>query len=124
MGVAAGYSPLSIGGEADGSIQTPASHSALFALECTPRTISAVGVLSVTPTFESPGGMAKTVKDLSHLVSVILSAANPPRTIKVDLEKSWADYKIGFLDISKWRLPAELFTSTKEYCRQIVCFIA
>ena len=123
VGVAAGYSPLSIGGEADGSIQTPASRSALFALKCTPRTISTAGMLSVTPTFESPGGMAKTVKDLTNLISVVLSAAKSPRTIEVGFDKKWADYKIGFLDISKWRLP-ELFTSTEEYCRQVVCFLA
>lgn len=77
----------------------------------------------MTPTFESPGGMAKTVKDLTNLVSIILTAAKPSRNIEVDFGKKWSDYTIGFLDISKWRLPPDLFTSTKDYCRQVVCLL-
>ena len=48
--------------------------------------------------------MAKTVEDITHLVSAVLSAAKSPRTIKVNFDKEWADYKIGFVDLSKWRL--------------------
>ncbi|CAO1606208.1 hypothetical protein XANCAGTX0491_009709 [Xanthoria calcicola] len=40
VGVAAGYSPLAFASEADGSINTPASRAALFALKCTPQTIT------------------------------------------------------------------------------------
>ncbi|KAH8821315.1 amidase signature domain-containing protein [Xylogone sp. PMI_703] len=55
VGVAAGYSPISIGGEANGSIQTPASRSNLYALKITPQTLSTEGIFHIVPTVESLG---------------------------------------------------------------------
>ena len=78
------------------------------------------GMLSVAPTFESAGGMAKTVTDLAALVEVILRAAKSPRNFTVNLGREWSEFKLGFVDSSLWRLPPELFTSTDEYCRQVV----
>ncbi len=120
VGVAAGYSPVSIGGEADGSIQTPASRSALFSLKFTAQTILTEGMLLVTPTFETPGGMAKTVKDLVALAQVISKAAKKPQNMTIDLGKKWSDFKVGFVDPALWRLPSHLLTMTERYCRQVV----
>ncbi|KAJ5633528.1 amidase signature enzyme [Penicillium herquei] len=107
VAVAAGYAPLSIGGEADGSIGIPASRSSLFALKCTPQTISGEGILLIAPTFESIGGMAKTTADLAALIAIILEA-------------TWDSLTVGFVDPTKWQLPKELLTSDEDYTLQVV----
>ncbi|KAJ4146116.1 hypothetical protein NW754_001579 [Fusarium falciforme] len=89
LAVAAGYSPVSIGGEANGSLTTPASRAALYALKCTPQTISTDRIFQAVPTFETVGGMAKSVKDLADVTNVILQAAKEPRSIKVQFRSDW-----------------------------------
>ncbi|KAF2682905.1 hypothetical protein K458DRAFT_453191 [Lentithecium fluviatile CBS 122367] len=44
MGVAAGFSPLSLGTETSGSLTSPASRAALYALKLTPGSVSIKGV--------------------------------------------------------------------------------
>ena len=72
------------------------------------------------PTIESLGGMAKTVTDLEQVTKVILQTAKTPVNLKVDRSKTWKDYKLGFVDPGKWRLPADLFTATDDYRQQVV----
>ncbi|KAF2108353.1 amidase signature domain-containing protein [Lophiotrema nucula] len=119
LAVAAGYAPVSIGGEAYGSITTPASRSALYSIECTPRTINSEGIFLIVPTFESIGGIAKSVPDLTHLTKVILSAASEPRELRMDLPQAWDNMKLGFVEPGKWKLPDKLFASDPAYLRQI-----
>jgi amidase len=119
IGVAAGYSPISIGGEANGSIQTPASRSNLYALKITPQTLSTEGIFHIVPTVESLGGMAKTVADLEEVTKVILQTAKTPVELTVDRSKGWKDYQLGFVDSEQWRLPSELFTITDDYRQQV-----
>jgi len=119
LAVAAGYAPVSIGGEADGSITTPASRAALFSIKCTPQTINTEGIFLIVPTIESIGGMAKSVKDLAALTEVILTASIEPPNFDVELTKTWDGVKLGFVDPGKWKLPDELFTSDADYLQQI-----
>ncbi|KAK0104849.1 hypothetical protein ONS95_005115 [Cadophora gregata] len=119
IGVAAGYSPISIGGEANGSIQTPASRSNLYALKITPQTLSTEGIFHIVPTVETLGGMAKSVADLEALTKVILQTSKKPVKINVDHSTTWQNYTTGFVNADDWRLPKDLFTSTEEYRRQI-----
>jgi len=120
VGVAAGYSPISLGGEANGSIQTPASRSNLFSLRCTPQRFSTEGIFHVMPTVEALGAMAKTVLDLEEVTKVIFETAKSPTKLLVDSSKTWKDFKLGFVDPESWRLPSELFKATDDYKRQIV----
>jgi amidase len=119
VGVAAGYSPISIGGEANGSIQTPASRANLYALKITPQTLSTEGIFHIVPTVESLGGMAKAVGDLEEVTRVILQTAKTPVEMTVDRSKTWKDFGFGFVEPGKWRLPSDLFNATEEYCQQI-----
>ncbi|KAI4280164.1 MAG: hypothetical protein L6R38_004658 [Xanthoria sp. 2 TBL-2021] len=99
VGVAAGYFPLALGGEADGSINTPASRASLFALKCTPQTIPSDGIFLISPTFESPGGMAKTVEDLAGLIKIIVSTTDTPLHLPEKMPTAWAKFAPGF---RKW----------------------
>ncbi len=122
VAVAAGYCPISIGGEANGSIQTPASRSNLYSLKITPQTLSTEGIFHIVPTVETLGGMAKTVADLEEVTRVILQTANTVTELHVDRSREWISFSFGFVDPEKWRLPPELFITTDEYRYQIVSF--
>ena len=68
-------------GEADDSIDTPASRASYFALKCTPQMIRSGGVLLTAPTSESPGGMAKEVMSGgSHLGTPLQLPREVPTT--------------------------------------------
>jgi amidase len=123
VGVAAGYSPISLGGEANGFIQTPASRSALFAIKCTPQTLRADGIFHVMPTVEAIGPLAKTVGDLEEVTKVILKTTRHPVEILVDRSKTWKEFKLNFVDPDLWRLPTHLFIPTDEYKTQVVRYI-
>ncbi|KAL8849114.1 MAG: hypothetical protein Q9221_005883 [Calogaya cf. arnoldii] len=120
VAVAAGYSPLAIGGEADGSINTPASRAALFALKCTPQTIPSDGIFLISPTFESPGGMAKTVEDLAELIRIIVSTTDTPLQLPAKLPTVWSNISLGFVDPKLWQLPPSLLAPDQEYARQML----
>ncbi|KAL6359107.1 hypothetical protein LRP88_09307 [Fusarium phalaenopsidis] len=99
LAAAAGSSPISIGGEADGSLTTPARRAALYALKCTPQTISTDGIFQVTPRFETVDGMAKSMKDLSR--------------------NNWQGIRRGFVDPPKFKLPDFLFDSDEADLVQV-----
>jgi amidase len=123
VGVAAGYSPISLGGEANGSIQTPASRSDLFAMKGTPQTPRTDGMFHVMPTVEAIGPIAKTVGDSEEVTKVILKPAKRPVELLVDRSKTWSDFKLGFVNPDLWRLPTHLFIPTDEHKTQIVRYI-
>lgn len=64
--------------------------------------------------------MAKTAGDLRELVKIILQAAKSPVELPAETNHSWQNFTLGFLDPSLWRLPAQGFTLTEDYCNQIV----
>ncbi|KAL8676715.1 MAG: hypothetical protein Q9224_007259, partial [Gallowayella concinna] len=120
VGVTAGYSPLAIAGEADGSIGTPASRASLFAVKCTPQTIPTDGTFLISPTFESPGGMAKTVEDLTELIKIIISTTDSPLELPKEMPTAWSNFSLGFVDPNVWQLPSSLLAPDVEYSRQLI----
>ena len=71
VAAAAGYAPLALGVETDGSIVTPASATATVGLKPTVGLTSREGVIPITFTMDSPGPMARTVEDVAFLLSAI-----------------------------------------------------
>ncbi|PVH76796.1 amidase signature enzyme [Cadophora sp. DSE1049] len=104
VGVSAGFSPLSIGTEADGSLATPASRSALFGMKPTVGSTAMQGVFVISRAFDTLGGMAKSVQDLSYLIEYIQDDS-----AKSGLpDMSWAPLRLGFVKPEDWFLPASL----------------
>jgi amidase len=112
VGVSAGFSPLSIGTEADGSLVTPASRAALFGMKPTVGTTTMGGVFVISRTFDTLGGMAKTVEDLSHLIENIqddeVKDGLPGGTYQSFLKKTWSPLRLGFVKPEEWFLPPSL----------------
>jgi len=68
------FSPLSIGGETDGSMLTPGRRNSLYALKLTVGNFAADGIYRLTKTSDS-GGMAKCSADLTILTRILLSTS-------------------------------------------------
>lgn len=108
-GVAAGFAPVSLGTETDGSIVQPASRAALYGLKPTFGSTSSRGIMPVAPSFDTVGGMAKTVKDLADITGMLSGG----KDFSTYLRKSWADLGVGFVDPMIWQ-PAPIAVEPRE----------
>lgn len=123
VGVSAGFSPLGVGTETDGSLNPAASRAALYALKVSVGSSSCQGVISISSTIDSLGGMAETVKDVAHLTDALLNAnvrAGFPGGLVKFLTDSWKGIRVGVVDASLWQLPPQLLVSDDEYKEQMV----
>ena len=75
--LAAGFTPLAVGTETDGSIICPASVNGVVGLKPTVGTVSTKGVVPISASQDSPGPMGRTVRDVARLYCV-LSATKAP----------------------------------------------
>ncbi len=71
VAVAAGIVPLSIGTETNGSILSPSRHCSVVGVKPTVGLVSRAGVVPISPTQDTAGPMARTVRDAAALLSVI-----------------------------------------------------
>lgn len=123
VGVAAGFSPLSIGRETDGSLLTPGGRSSLYTLKLTVGDFAADGIFRLTKTLDIIGEMAKCSADLTILTRILLSTAaadHAAQHLENIHKMQFKDFTIGFVDPEAWRLPKSLLDPTEEYKKQIV----
>ena len=72
--VAASLAPFAVGTETDGSISCPAAFNGCVGIKPTVGTVPTVGVVPISASQDSPGPMARTVRDAAALLTVL--AAN------------------------------------------------
>ena len=84
IGVAAGYVPLAIGAEYNGSIINPAAYCGVVGLKPTVGLISRSGVIPISYNQDSPGPMTRSVRDAAIALSV-LAALDPEDPSNGDL---------------------------------------
>lgn len=122
--MAAGFSLLSLGQETDGSLISPASRAALYALKPTIGSVTLAGVISVTSAFDMVGPMARSVDDLAALTEIILDPSAkvgvPRDGFKSSLSGSWTGLRVGFLDPKIWKLPDSLCEPVDSVTAQMV----
>lgn len=97
VAVAAGYAPLALGVETDGSLVCPASATAVVGLKPTVGLTSRAGVIPISFTQDSPGQMARTVEDLAYLLTAI-AGRDPEDPANGDL--GWTAPAAQFPEIS------------------------
>jgi amidase len=73
--VAAGFSPLSIGTETNGSIVSPASQCGVVGLKPTVGLLSRRGIIPISSSQDTAGPMARTVKDVAALLGILIDPA-------------------------------------------------
>lgn len=97
-GLSAGFAPLAIGTETDGSIVSPSSACGVVGIKPTLGLVSRSGIVPLSPAQDTAGPMATSVADAAALLSV-LAAADP--------DDSAADHP-GTLDYLEFLDPAAL----------------
>ncbi|MGJ7514474.1 amidase family protein [Pseudomonas baetica] len=70
--VAAGFAPLSVGTETSGSISCPASMNGVVGIKPTVGLLSRSGIIPVTEKLDTPGPMARTVRDAALLLNAMV----------------------------------------------------
>lgn len=108
VSVAAGFSTLAIGTDTIGSLITPANRASLYAMKPTPGQIQMDGIFTLSSTFDSPGGMAKSATDLVNLMNTIMVPSGYlPGTSSADscfkMKRDWGDLRVGFASPSIWK---------------------
>ncbi|KAF2677883.1 amidase signature enzyme [Lentithecium fluviatile CBS 122367] len=107
VSVASGFSTLAIGTDTIGSLITPANRAGLYALKPTVGQVPMDGIFSLSKSFDSAGGMAKSAKDLVALSDALLSPTNKEasaHTLKSNfrIKEDWAGLRIGFTEPTIW----------------------
>lgn len=77
VAVAAGYVPVAIGTETDGSIVCPSAINGIVGIKPTLGLVSRAGIVPVTREQDTPGPLARSVADAAALLTVI--AGSDPR---------------------------------------------
>lgn len=97
VAVAAGLCAISVGTETDGSIICPSAVNGIVGIKPTLGLISRSGVVPIAHSQDTPGPMARTVRDAAILLTVLAgSDPNDPAT-QTDSRKAETDYT-KFLD--------------------------
>ena len=108
VGVSAGYAPISIGTETDGSLVLPANRAALYTLKPTVSIISQDGIIPISSFCDSAGPMTKSVADLAVLMDILVDPFRgdvPAGGYISAVTASWEGLKIGTLDPEIWTFP-------------------
>lgn len=103
--VSAGYSPLSIGTETDGSLVVPASRAALYSLKPTIGLVSQHGIIPVSHTMDAAGPIAKTPYDLALLLEILREDGTPGYPdggFTTVLTDSWAELSVAAVNYETW----------------------
>ena len=116
VAVAAGFSPVALGSETQGSISCPASFTAVYALKPSTGLLSRSGILPSSTTFDAPGMFGKSAWDLASLLTIAAgSDLEDPVTMETfpsvsrdytkSLASNWTDWRLGIADQDWfWRL--------------------
>ncbi|PNP44257.1 hypothetical protein TGAMA5MH_03863 [Trichoderma gamsii] len=120
VGVSTGFGIVSLGVETDGSIVSPASRAALYAMKPTIGTVSMDGVVPVTKSLDSVGAMARSPADLA-VVMKMLQAKGPGYGggLSQLMTQKWYGLRIGFVDENVWKLPETLCKTDNEVLYQM-----
>ena len=132
MAVSAGFAPVSIGADFNGSLTNPAIRAALYTIRTTPGTVSDAGGFPFSLNRDSVGPMAKSTGDLVELLNIITDTTHPnvpDHGYSRTSSREWKDISIATLDPHIWRLPEwvqkpqpgaldEIVRLTEAYCEQ------
>ncbi|KKP07161.1 hypothetical protein THAR02_00697 [Trichoderma harzianum] len=115
VGVSAGFGIVSLGVETDGSIVSPASRAALYAMKPTIGTVSIDGVIPASKILDSVGAMAMSPADLAMVIEM-LQATGPNHDERLSqlMTQKWDGLRIGFVDEKIWKLPENLCKHNDE----------
>lgn len=89
--VAAGFAPLAVGTETEGSILCPAGMNGIVGIRPTLGLVSRTGIIPLASTQDTAGPMARTVRDAAILLSA-MAASDPKDGATADARTHAVDY--------------------------------
>ncbi|KAK4064443.1 hypothetical protein Trihar35433_7960 [Trichoderma harzianum] len=120
VGVSAGFGIVSLGVETHGSIVSPASRAALYAMKPTIGTVSMDGVIPVSKSLDSVGAMARSPADLAMVIEMLQETGpNHNERLSQLMTQEWDGLRIGFVDEKIWKLPENLCKNDDEALSQM-----
>jgi amidase len=94
--VAAGFAPLAIGTETDGSITCPASLNGVAGIKPTVGSVPTAGVVPISASQDSPGPIARTVDEVALLLEVLTARSGildrarlGPSNLRIAVARTW-----------------------------------
>jgi amidase len=108
-----------MGTETIGSIVTPSTRAALYALKPTVGIQDSTGLYCMTEFFDSPGPMAKSAADVRILTEILLGKSFD-LPIGSDI---WKGIEVGFLDPKVWKMAVDFCTQFEGTAEQMVCLV-
>ena len=123
MAVSAGFAPVSIGADFNGSLANPAIRAALYTIRTTSGLVSENGGFPFSVDRDSVGPMAKCTEDLTNLLDVMVDKAChevPQGGYGRSPRRQWKDISIALLDPHHWHLPEKVQKPQPGALEQIV----
>ncbi|CAI7583458.1 unnamed protein product [Penicillium palitans] len=114
VATAAGFAPLTIGSEADGSIVQPAIRAGAYSLKGTVGDVIMKGTQSGGAAFDSAGPIGKSAEDCADVMDILL----PGGDFSSHLTKSWNGIRIAYLDYKTWQFPESVCEKTRAFDTQ------
>jgi len=107
VAISAGFAPLSIVADFNGSLTNPATRAALYTIRPTPGIVSEHGCFPFSKNRDSVGPVAKSVEDLAGLLNVIVDVEHPGVPdwgYDIEVSREWGDVSFATLDPRRWCL--------------------
>jgi amidase len=112
VAVAAGFAPVSLGAETDGSLVQPANRAALYAVKLTQGSVDMTGSQPGNPDLDTAGPLAKSTIDVLNLLNVLMKPSRERITVD-QLPEDWTSLNVGFVNPHEWQ-PADFVTAPNE----------
>jgi amidase len=125
ISVAAGFAPMAIGTETEGSLISPSTRQSLYTIKPTLGTVPNAGIMPVSFYLDVAGPMCRSVKDTVDLLSILAGKDHPNIPAggfnsAMKGAAGWKSLKVGTLDPAKFRYDSSLQTPIPEAIEQIV----
>lgn len=111
MAVAAGFAPVSVGTDTNGSILMPATRNDVFAMKPTLGLIYRDGICPIWLEFDSAGPIGRSARDIAVMMNAMVDPENEQARAAVggtytsQLTGSFEGLRIGVLNPKEWHLP-------------------
>ncbi|KAI0113681.1 amidase signature domain-containing protein [Nemania sp. FL0031] len=113
VAVAAGFAPIALGAETDGSLVQPASRAGLYAIKPAPGKVSAKGSLGGF-LYASIGPIAKSSKDVADMLSLLMGT-----DLSHALKGSWAGLRVGIVSYGPWEAASFVVEPIESFTYQV-----
>ncbi|KAG6989772.1 amidase [Physcia stellaris] len=123
IAVSAGFAPIALGTETDGSLVTPSIRASLYTVKPSIGIIDGANIIPTSLRYDTPGPMGKTPTDVAIFLNILVDhskAKTPKGDYMSSMIGEWADISVGTLDPVKWKFPDAFCKAIPEADKQML----